>query len=532
MGQRAESPGPRALPTPSLCDLSGFLLVPPATDFPGLGDAPGLWGSVSTVALARLDARNLSASLACTGPEGDAMTSTADQSDIDRILHEVQTSGCSRVRLGGFDIDGVLRGKYISVDKFASALEGGLGFCDVIFGWDSQDELYEGVDITLTGWHTGYPDLQARIDPSTFRRVPWDQNVPFFLMDFSLDDGSPYPASPRQLLKGVVKRGEAMGYAARFSAEYEFFLFREDSHTVRAKGYKDLTPLSPGMFGYSALRASTHTDLVRDLVDSLGAFGVPVEGIHTETGPGVYEVAIAHDTTVDAADQAALFKAAAKEILVRHGVMVTFMAKIANDLPGCSGHTHQSLWRGGAPAFHDPADPDGMSGVFRSYLAGLTQLLPELMVLFCPTVNSYKRTVPGMWAPTTATWGFDNRTAALRVIRSDTGKATRVENRLVGSDMNPYLAFAASLAAGLWGIEKDLELAPPISGNAYEGTGDDARLPRTLSQATDRLAESEVAREILGETFVDHYVATRRWEVAQAQKAVTDWELSRYFEII
>ena len=461
------------------------------------------------------------------------MTYPLSPETVTQVMNEVRGSGSPRVRLGGFDIDGVLRGKYVSLEKFESALKGGLGFCDVIFGWDSQDELYEGVDVQVTGWHTGYPDLHCWIDPTSQRAVPWENDVPFFLLDFANQDGSPYPASPRQLLKKVVNHGADLGYTARFSAEYEFFLFSENSHTVREKGYKDLTPLSPGMFGYSALRASTYSELVHGLADGLEAFGVRVEGIHTETGPGVYEAAIAHDETVAAADQGALFKAAAKELLVRKGVMPTFMAKISNDLPGCSGHTHQSLWRDGAPAFHDGDDPDGMSKTFRHYLAGLTTLLPELMALFCPTVNSYKRTVPGMWAPTTASWGFENRTAALRVIRSKTGKATRVENRLVGADMNPYLAFAASLAAGLYGIEKELELAPPVSGNAYDSkSGGAPALPRTLEEATDRLEASDAARAILGDTFVHHFVQTRRWEAAQARAAITDWELARYFEII
>jgi glutamine synthetase len=387
--------------------------------------------------------------------------------------------------------------------------------------------------VKLTGWHTGYPDLHAYVDPASFRRVPWDRDVPFFLLDFAAEDGSPYPASPRQLLKSVVSRAAKAGYTARFAAEYEFFLFRENQHSVRDKGYKNLSPLDRGMFGYSAIRASQSSDLVHGLIDNLEAFNVPVEGIHTETGPGVFEVAIGHDETIPAADKAVLFKTACKEILAAQGVMPTFMAKPIANMPGCSGHTHQSLWRDGQPAFHDGDDPDGLSSTFRHYLAGLVHLLPDLMALLCPTINSFKRTVPGMWAPTTATWGFENRTTALRVIRSGTGKATRVENRLVGADVNAYLAFAASLAAGLYGIENELELPPHVEGNAYDQPdGDGTPLPRTLSEATDRLDQSEVAREILGADFVDHFVASRRWEVLQYRKAVTDWELDRYFEII
>ncbi|MGB0592166.1 MAG: glutamine synthetase family protein [Myxococcota bacterium] len=461
------------------------------------------------------------------------MIRDAQPLSIDHILHELGNTDADRVRLGGIDIDGVLRGKYISIEKFESALRSGLGFCDVIFGWDSQDELYEGVDVTITGWHTGYPDLHATIDPASYRRVPWDRGVPFFLLDFANEDGSPYAASPRQLLKSVVSRAAEAGFMARFSAEYEFFLFREDQHTVREKGYRNLTPLDRGMFGYSAVRASQSSEMVHDLLDKLNAFNIPVEGIHTETGPGVFEAALAHDETILAADKAALFKTACKEILTPHGIMPTFMAKPIGDMPGCSGHTHQSLWRDGLPAFHDASAPDGLSKTFRHYLAGLVQLLPDLMALLCPTINSFKRTVPGMWAPTTATWGFENRTTALRVIRSASGKATRVENRLVGADVNPYLAFAASLAAGLYGIENELELPPHVEGNAYDKPDlDGTQLPRTLAEATDRLEASVIAKEILGETFVDHFVATRRWEILQYRKAVTDWELDRYFEII
>ena len=457
----------------------------------------------------------------------------ASTPDMKHIIDELKGEGVQRVRLGGTDIDGILRGKYVTLDKFESVAGKGMGFCDVIFGWDCADELYEGVDISVTGWDSGYGDLLAHVDPASFRRVRWDRNHPLFLLDFSLPDGTPYPASPRQLLKQTVARAEKMGFDPFFSAEYEFFLFKEDSHSAHDKHYRGMTPLSPGMFGYSALRASTYGDIIHNLVEELDSFGISVEGIHTETGPGVYEAALTYAPVVEAADQAALFKTATKEILVRHGVMATFMAKISNDLPGCSGHTHQSLWRDGNPAFYDPADPEGMSNTFKGYIAGLQQLLPDLMALFCPTINSYRRTVPGLWAPTTATWGFENRTAALRVIRGGNGKANRVENRLIGSDMNPYLTFAASLAAGLWGIENNLQPGAPLTGNAY-AAGDDAAppLPRTLAEATDRLENSQIAREILGDAFVSHFVATRRWEVAQYRKAVTDWELARYFEII
>jgi len=246
----------------------------------------------------------------------------------------------------------------------------------------------------------------------------------------------------------------------------------------------------------------------------------------------VYEVAIRYDDALAAADKAALVKTAMKQICHEHGLSVTFMAKWNADLPGSGGHIHQSLWRGERSAFIDPDKPDGMSDVFRHYIGGQLQLLPELTALFAPNVNSYKRYVPGIWAPVTATWGIENRTAGLRIIAPGTN-AGRVECRQPAADLNPYIALAGCLASGLWGIENEIEPPPAFSGDA--GAGDDPSvrpLPRTLEAATRLLEQSERAREILGEGFVDHYARTRDWEVRQYQKAVTNWELRRYFESV
>jgi glutamine synthetase len=283
------------------------------------------------------------------------------------------------------------------------------------------------------------------------------------------------------------------------------------------------------MFGYSVLRASANAELVLEIMELLAAFDVPLEAFHTETGPGVYEAAIAVEAGLAAADRAALFKVAVKEIAARHNLTPTFMAKWNAGLPGSSGHLHQSLSHTGdhENLFSGEA-ADGMSDLMRQYVAGLVTNLPALAAIFCPTVNSYKRTVPGAWAPVNATWGVDNRTTAVRAIPGS-GKATRVELRLTGADINPYLAMAAALAAGLDGIERKLELPPPTV-NAY--AGDAPPLPRTLGEATRLFRESRVAREWLGEEFVDHYASTREWEVRQYEKAVTDWELARYFESV
>ncbi len=447
---------------------------------------------------------------------------------IEDIRGLFERHAVTRVKLGAFDVDCTLRGKYVSVEKFYSSAAGGMGFCDVIFGWDIADALYDNVK--FTGWHTGYPDASVKVDLSTFRTIPWEPGTAFFLLDFVTKDGRPLPIAPRQVLQAVLAKAAALGYRAHFAAEYEFWMFRETAESLRAKSFRNLTPLSPGMFGYSVLRASENREFVLGLFDQLAAFSIPLEGLHAETGPGVYEAAIAVEEGLQAADRAALFKTAVKELSARHGLIPTFMAKWNADLPGSSGHLHQSLWNGETNLFH--ADGDGISGLMKNYIGGLVESVPAFAALLCPTINSYKRTVPGTWAPVNATWAVDNRTTAIRAIPGGR-KSTRVELRLTGADINPYLAMAASLAAGLDGIVRQLE-PPAQTVNAYsEGAAEEvAALPRSLAEATKLFRTSQVARNWLGDDFVDHYAATRDWEVRQFEKAVTDWELARYLESI
>ena len=449
--------------------------------------------------------------------------------DPREVLEEIHRSDSQKVKVAITDVDGILRGKYIHKEKFLSAAQGGFGFCNVVFGWDSSDVCYD--DAKYTGWHSGYPDALARIDLGTYRRVPWDDGVPFFLADFEDGAGKPLGVCPRQLLKTVVARAEKAGLVPSCGMEYEWFNFKETPASLASKGGVDPQPMTPGMFGYSILRMSQNRPYFAALMDDLAAFGVPLEGLHTETGPGVTEGAILAADALEAADRAVLFKTAVKEIASRFGLMPSFMAKWNTQLPGCGCHSHQSLWAGDRNVFFDDADPLKMSGAFRSYMAGLLRCLPEVLPFLAPTVNSYKRLVEGYWAPTRPTWGVDNRTVAFRVI-AGAPKSTRVEVRVSGADVNPYLAIAASLASGLHGMEKGLALEePPIKGSAYrEAKGE--RLPRDLHEATMRLSESRLARELLGDEMVDHFVTTRLWEWRQFGAAVTDWELRRYFEII
>jgi glutamine synthetase len=446
------------------------------------------------------------------------------------VLEEIRESGVGKVKVAAADIDGVLRGKYMHRDKFFSAVEGGFGFCDVVFGWDIEDQPYDNA--YTTGWHLGFPDAPVRIDLATYRRVPWDGNVPFFLGNFVKADGQPYPLCPRQVLKRVLKRAEKMGFQAMVGTEFEFFNFAETSQSWAAKKGVDPTPISSGMCGYSLLRAGQNRDYFNALMDELAAFRVPLEGLHTETGPGVYEAALLFTDALEAADRAVLFKMAAKEIGARFGIMPSFMAKWNAKYPGCSGHVHQSLTDGAKNAFHDPKGRHGgMSKVFESYLAGQVAFLMEFGPMFWPTINSYKRLVDGFWAPVKPTWGIDNRTASFRVLPGSP-KSTRLETRCPGADMNPYLAIAATLAAGLEGVEKGLKLtSKPITGDNKGGEAV-VRAPRTLIETTRIFHASKLAREWFGADFVDHFAATREWEWRQWLDTVTDWEMKRYFELI
>jgi glutamine synthetase len=447
------------------------------------------------------------------------------------IFQYVKDHPSGKVKIAFTDIDGVLRGKYISADKFLSIAAKGAAFCDVIFGWDAMDLAYDNGE--YTGWHTGYPDAPGRIDVSTFRKIPWENDVPFFLGELLDAENKPAFVCPRQLVTRVIGDATNAGYTAYFSQEFEWFNFKETPQSAQEKNFRHLTPLTPGMFGYSILRTTLSNPFFTDLFELLRKFRVPVEGLHTETGPGVLEAAIQYGELKEAADRAVLFKTAVKEIAYRHGIMATFMAKIAENLPGCGGHVHQSLWdnQGKNNLFYNAKDPRKMSDLMKSYMAGQLYCMPHLLPMYAPTVNSYKRLVEGAWAPTTLTWGIDNRTVALRVLCND-DKSSRLETRVIGSDANPYLAMAAALASGLYGIREKMELRqPPTEGNGYRDFSN-GTLPATLSEATQAMKTSEVAPKILGERFVAHFARTREWEWRQSLKAVTDWELKRYFEII
>lgn len=447
------------------------------------------------------------------------------------IVDYLKNNSIQKIKIAVTDIDGVLRGKLIHKNKFLESLDKGLSFCDVVFGWDCADVCYDNV--AVTGWHSGYPDKLAQIDLTSFRLIPWENNTPFVLANLKNTDSSDLTICPRTLLSNIADQAMDMGYATSFAQEFEWYNYKESPQSLSEKNYQGLTPLTPGMFGYSLLRTSLENDYYTDLFDLLCAFDIPIEGLHTETGPGVCEAAYLHDNVLQAADKAVLLKTAVKEIAYTHGIVATFMAKINENLPGCGGHIHQSLWNADKTknVFFDANDEHNMSETMKHYLAGQLHCLPHILPMLAPTINSYKRLVEGAWAPTTITWGLDNRTTALRVL-TQSQQSARIEQRVSGADTNPYLAMAASLASGLYGIKHKLKLTvEPTTGNGYENKSNGI-FASNLMDATNIMKHSAIALELFGAEFITHFTATREWEWSQHSKHVSDWELKRYMEII
>ena len=433
-----------------------------------------------------------------------------------------------QVKVGVVDMDGVMAGKYMSRDKFFSSLDSGFGFCDVLFGWDVNNSLYDNT--TLTGWKNGYADAMVRILPETTRELPLENNMLWVQGELM---GRLEGICPRGVLRRVLKRAEDMGLFAVAGFEYEFLVADEDGESLLAKNYRPIKPLGRGYSGYSALRNTVNADFYRGLIDVCEQMGITLEGFHEESGPGALEVALCVDVALRAADKAATFKTFSKAVAQLQGRMLSFMAKWDESYPGQGGHIHISLQNAdGKNLFYDAEGKGHMSDMQRHFIGGLQQFMSQIMCMAAPNVNSFRRLVPGYWAPTNATWGIDNRTVSLRVIEGS-AKSQRVEYRLPGADANPYLALASALAAGLHGIEHHIEPDAPVIGNGYaQEVAPHRQLSRTLWEAAQQLKASEVARDWFGDDFVDHYAATREWEEREFQKHVTDWELKRYFEVI
>ncbi|ORY79356.1 glutamine synthetase/guanido kinase [Leucosporidium creatinivorum] len=474
-------------------------------------------------------------------------TPPAAPTNLDEL--QVLLANDSKVQVAGVDIDGILRGKIMTKDKFLSAVKGqGFGFCSVTFGWDMHDAAYSK-ELKISNLGNGYRDITARIDLNTYRRTFTTPSLPFFLLTFiEADNGETLSACPRGTLQRVIKDLTDEGLEAYAGAEYEYFQFKETPDSVAAKKYRDLQPLTSGAHGYSLLRPELNSEYFHALYDNAASFGIPIEGHHTETGPGVYESALAYQPVLRMADNAELFKWVAKTTGYQFGVMPTFMAKPYADQPGCSGHVHISLrdksgenvfavkesevenGREGAAA----EDTKRISEIAEWFLAGVLKGLPDIMPCLVPTVNGYKRLVESYWAPVNVSYAYENRVASVRIISPPLADraATRLEVRVPGADMNPYLTFSAVIACGLYGIKNKLPLTQPPLRTKGDNLPKLQRLPKTLQEATARMGhEASLARKVLGDDFVDHYVGTREHEWELFAAAVTDWEVQRYLEL-
>jgi glutamine synthetase len=457
--------------------------------------------------------------------------------DIKRLIEDGKIE---YVKIGAADIEGVYRGKRVAAQYFLNALDDGFAQCDVLFGWDIAENVLP--NLKFSNWERGFADIVMRPDLSTFAMVPWEENVASCICDLWTEHGEPVTVSPRFVLNNLIERARAMGFEPMAASELEFRFFRENQVSVREKDFgPNLTPLNPGMNCYAISQASADDHLLSRIARMMRDHGVEIEGYNREHGPGMYEMNIRYAGALTAADRTMLFKTGVKEICHQMGLMASFMAKWNDQEDGSSGHSHLSLWdRNGERNLFWEEDAEGhMSPLMRQFLAGLLSKMPELMALYAPVINSYKRYVEGTWAPLNTTWGMDNRTCSVRIINNGR-RAIRVENRVPGADANFYLVFAAMLASGLYGIENQLELPARLDGNAYDEAtvnaaierGQIKALARNLTTATDMLEGSEVAREYLGPDFVEHFVATRRWEVKEYEKAVTNWDRRRYLELI
>ncbi|KIM29070.1 hypothetical protein M408DRAFT_68625 [Serendipita vermifera MAFF 305830] len=449
-------------------------------------------------------------------------------------------------------VDGVLRGKYMSKDKFLSAVEGdGFGFCSVIFGWDIHDTVYTR-ELLISNKDNGYRDIIAKVDLSSYRRITWEYNVPFFLVSFlDPDTKEPICACPRGTLAKAIKLADKYDWKCLAGVEYEYFQFREDPRSVADKKFHQLEALTPGMHGYSMLRTQLNQDYFNDIFDEAKRFHIEIEGHHTETGPGVYETALAYTSALRMADNAILFKYLVKSLGMQKGVLPSFMAKPWGNLPGCSGHVHVSLkTKDGKNLFAvkeselkngredaQYGDTKWLSKEGEWFLAGILDGLEDIVPLLVPTINGYKRLVGGeaFWAPNAVTWGYDSRAASIRLITppSCPPSATRMEVRVPGADMNPYLALSAIFLLGFRGIEKQLSIPVPPVKDLMNDKSKVIKLATGLDKATALfMREGSVAREVFGDEFVDHYGGTREHEVNLWNQAVTSWEVERYLELV
>jgi glutamine synthetase len=439
---------------------------------------------------------------------------------VDQLRAAVEDGSIDTVVVAFVDMQGRLMGKRVHGEYFLEDDVAGHGVegCNYLLALEMEMDPVPGY--AIASWEQGYGDFRLQPDLGTLRRIPWLDGTALVLCDVLWNDGSSVRPSPRQVLKGQIERARELGFEPMFGSELEFYLLKDTYAEAHTKHYRDLTPSVPYILDYHVLATTYDEPFLRTVRNSMQAAGIRVESSKGEAWPGQQEINFRYADALTMADNHSIYKNGLKELAHLHGCSVTFMAKPDHTWIGNSCHIHGSLTRDGESTFAGETD------VFRQFLAGWIASSAELAVFLAPNVNSYKRYAAGSWAPTTLAWGHDNRTCGFRVVGH--GSALRVETRIPGGDVNPYLAFAALIAAGLHGIEQGLEPPPPLEGNAYESDAD--RFPGTLREATAALESGTVARRAFGDDVVDHYLNYARTEQALFDRVVTCYERERFFE--
>ena len=438
---------------------------------------------------------------------------------IDELRSEVEQGGIDTVVTAFTDMQGRLLGKREQAEFFLEqSAEHGIEGCNYLMALDMEMDPQAGY--AMASWEQGYGDFVLTPDLETLRKVPWLEGTALVLCDVGLGDGTPLSVSPRQVLRAQVERARAAGFEPMVGSELEFYLLKESYEEAHAKHYRDLTPSVPYILDYHILATTFDEPLIRQIRNAMQAAGIKVESSKGEAWPGQQEINFRYADALTMADNHTIYKNGSKEIAHQNGCSITFMAKPDHTWIGSSCHIHSSLWADGENAFA------GESETFKRYLAGQIACARELALFLAPTINSYKRYAAGSWAPTTLAWGHDNRTCGFRIVGH--GNALRTESRIPGGDVNPYLAFAALIASGLYGIENELELPPPLEGNAYES--DAERFPGALREAIEALEHGTMARGALGDEVVEHYLNYGRVEQRLFDQVVTGWERERLYE--
>ena len=439
---------------------------------------------------------------------------------LDELRQEVENGSIDTVVVAFTDMQGRLMGKRVHAEYFLeeNVADHGVEGCNYLLALDMEMDPIPGYSIA--GWDQGYGDFGMLPDVATLRRIPWLDGTALVLCDVVWHDGSPVVPSPRQVLKAQIDRARTAGFEPMFGSELEFYLLRESYSEAHAKHYRDLTPSVPYILDYHVLATTYDEPLLRQIRNGMHGAGIRVESSKGEAWPGQQEVNFRYAAALTMADNHTVYKNGAKEIAYLNGRSITFMAKPDHTWIGNSCHIHASLWRDGENMFARDTK------VFEQFLAGWIACTKELSIFLAPTINSYKRYTAGSWAPTTLAWGHDNRTCGFRIVGH--GAASRIETRIPGGDVNPYLAFAALIAAGLHGLEHDLPLPAALEGNAYES--DAERFPATLREAVAALEGGAMARAALGDDVVDHYLNYARTEQRLFDAVVTGYERERLFE--